>query len=952
MMRFLTLGTMDLRGRDGAPLDAVLSGPKRLALLAYLALARPRGFQRRDAILPLLWPDSDQQHARGALRNLLHQARSALGRGVVVSRGSEEIRLREGALWCDAVAFEDALDGGRLREALDLYRGHLLENFHVPDAGPAFEQWLYDERERIRRRAAEAAWALAEEAEAAGSPTEAARYGRKAVDLSPWDEAALHRLLRLLERVEGPTGALRAYEDHARRLRAEWQEEPGAETQALAAELRQHREASTSTASRHETVAQEKDVEEEREPRARPATDMRTTPPAATAQTKLSSRARPRWNMAILSAGAVLTAVLVALLHSRAPHAASTVIAVGRVETLAGTDTIDLAPALRNLIAANLARSPDIQVIGIERLHEFLAPVDPGERTGGTWNRAARRAGAEILIEGVLHAHLGGQYQLSLARQDLATGRTADAVTARGTDLYSLAEQATGRILASLGIEAAPFRAADATTRSLAAYRFYEEGLRAYYAGDGNAAHRLFGAALAEDSLFAMAVYYRALSREEIDHQAFRRDLGHAARLAARASDRERLLIRSAWAQEMDETRQLALAETLAIRYPHEPDGHLFLGRAQLWSGDFVAALPHLHTVIRMDSLSLSGDAARCRACDAIQDIVTAHLLADSLPQAEAVAQRWVRQRPGSAGAWHHLARVLEYQGRDREALQARNRAVALRADNPRDVVYPAVLALRAGEFARADSILAVLQRPGASLVQQNVLWYKTLSLREQGLFDEALGVARAYRDMVLRAETPAQRRPWESVLEAVVLQDMGRPREAARLWRAMAEYPYELESPPRTARHRTWTLTHMASALAAAGDTAQLSAVADTIEQLGAQSAYGRDPRLHHHVRGLLWSARGDTARAANSFRSAMFSPTAGYGRTNFELGRSLLALGRPETAVQVLGAALRGPLDAGNLYASRAEIHRLLARALRSAGQTDSARVHERWVVRAQSR
>lgn len=949
MIQFFALGTVDLRERDGAPLDAVLSGPKRVALLAHLALARPRGFQRRDAVLPLLWPDSDQRRARGALRNLLHQTRSTLGEGIIESRGREEIGLAEGALWCDAVAFEDALDTGRLREALDLYRGDLMEGFHVPDAAPAFQHWLDGERKRLQRRAAEAAWTLAGDAEAIGSAAEVVRFGRRAADLSPWDEAALRRLLRLLERVEGPAGALRAYDDHARRLHAEWQEEPGPKTRALAAEVRQRFEAEASEAE----AGAPKPAPEERAGRApaRRHPDRHAPKPSVPARRRVAGRARTGWRMAILGGVAALAAALVALVAlvwPPAPRAGPPVIAVGRIATTGAADTADLGPALRNLVATSLAGHPELQTTGVERLHE-LSGLDRGSAgEDGGWSRAARRAGAEILIRGVLHAQPGGGYQLSLARQDLATGRTVDAVAARGTDPYALAEEATARLLSELGMEAAALRGT-AATRSWAAFRFYEEGLRAYYAGDNDTAHRLLSAALAEDSLFAMAAYYRALSREEVDHLAFRRDLRRAARLAGRASDRERLLIQSAWAQEMDEPRQLALAETLAIRYPHEPDGHLFLGKAQLWSGDFAGALPHLRRVIQIDSPSLGGDAARCRACDALQDVTTAYLLADSLPQAEATARRWVRLRPGSARAWHFLARALEYRGRSEEALGARGRAEALRGDNPRDAVYPAVLALRAGDFAPADSLLTVLRRPGASLVQQNVLWYRTLSLREQGRFEEALEAARAYRAAVLAAQTPAQRRPWERVLEAQVLFDTGRPGEAAALWREMAEYPYEPESPPRTARHRAWTLTHLASALAAAGDTTRLSALADTIQQLGARSAYGRDPRLHRHVRGLLRLARGDTAGAVGAFREALFSPTAGYGRTNLELGRALLAVGRSDEAARVLGAALRGPLDAGNLYVSRFELHGLLARALRASGRADSARAHARWTARA---
>lgn len=937
MIELHLLGPLSLQDEDGGAILSVLAAPKRLAFLSYLALARPGEFHRRDSLLALFWPESAERQARTSLRNMLFELRQALGRDVLVNRGAGEVGLEKDRLRCDAWAFAEAAEAGRLEEALELYRGDLLEGFHAPSVSAGFEHWLDGERDRLRRMAVEAAWTLAAEAESAVHPREAVRWGRRAAELSPWDEAVLRRLLGLLERVEGPGAALRAYDEFAHRHRAEWQEEPGAKTRRFAEELRERQRNALAAAIRPAPVT----------PGGRRLGEDPDEPPP-------SAGRRRRRLLALLGGVAALVVGMAVLARVPGRPSGVPVIAVGQLHTRGLADTADFAPALRSLIAASLARSADLQVIGVERLHELAGhTASPDGWSPGAWSLAARRAGAEMLIEGTILAEPDGRYHLSLSRRDLRTGRVEDSAVASGADPYLLVHTATARLLDELGIGLPPLRVAGATTRSLAAYRFYEEGLRAYYAGDNAAAHRLLGTALERDSAFAMAAYYRALSQEDVDHRAFRRDLDRAARLARRASDRERLLIRSAWAQEMDEPRQLALAETLAIRYPHEPDGHLFLGKARLWSGDIPGALPHLDRVLQMDSFSLGGGEARCRACDALQDIVTAHLLADSLRRAEAVARGWVKRQPGSARPWQHLARALEYQGRGSEALEARQRAASLRGrENPRDPLYPVVLAIRAGEFARADPLLAALERPGASLVQQNVLWYRTLSLLYRGRFEEALHSARAYREMVLRAEVPAQRRPWESVLEAQVLFEMGRPREAARLWRAMAEYPYEPESPARTARHRAWTLTHLATALAAAGDTAELPALADTIMVLGARSAYGRDPRLHHYVRGLLLSARGETEEAAPAFRRALFSPTAGYGRVNVELGRALLALGEPHEAARVLGGALRGPLDAGNLYVSRTEIHELLARALRSGGRPDSARVHERWAARARRR
>ena len=127
------------------------------------------------------------------------------------------------------------------------------------------------------------------------------------------------------------------------------------------------------------------------------------------------------------------------------------------------------------------------------------------------------------------------------------------------------------------------------------------------------------------------------------------------------------------------------------------------------------------------------------------------------------------------------------------------------------------------------------------------------------------------------------------------------------------------------------------------------LARLADAVQSLGLQSGLGRDRRLHHYVSGLLLVARGDDQGAALEFSRAMLSRNFGYTRTNFELARTLIRLGRPADAVAVLQPALRGGMEATNLYVSRTELHELLGQAWDAAGRPDSALAHYRVVVDA---
>ena len=207
MIELRTLGTLDLRGADGGELSSLLSQPKRVALLVYLAVATPRGFHRRDKLLPLFWPETDQEHARTSLRKSIHVLRRALGSDVLYSRGDEDIGLNFGELWSDAAAFEQAVDEAAHEQALTLYRGDLLSGFHLPEAAE-FDNWLDTERARLRRRAHEAARDLARQAEAERDEGRAAGWLRRALTLCPHDEVDFQALVKLLNRSGDRAGAL------------------------------------------------------------------------------------------------------------------------------------------------------------------------------------------------------------------------------------------------------------------------------------------------------------------------------------------------------------------------------------------------------------------------------------------------------------------------------------------------------------------------------------------------------------------------------------------------------------------------------------------------------------------------------------------------------------------------------------------------------------------------
>ena len=237
MIELRTLGRIDLVHGDGARVDALLRRPKRLALLAYLATARPDATYRRDKLLAMFWPEIDDARARGSLRQSVHVLRQHLGSDVLTALGDEELSLTPTALRCDAVEFERAIRSGRLSDAVAIYDGEFLPGFFLDDAAE-FGEWIDSMRTRLRDHATTAWTKLAEQAWVAGEFADCIHAARRAIAIAPADERATRWLVSALDRAGDRGDAIAAYDALAQRLNADFEVLPSAETQALVAAVR------------------------------------------------------------------------------------------------------------------------------------------------------------------------------------------------------------------------------------------------------------------------------------------------------------------------------------------------------------------------------------------------------------------------------------------------------------------------------------------------------------------------------------------------------------------------------------------------------------------------------------------------------------------------------------------------------------------------------------------
>lgn len=482
-----TLGTIDLRNAEGRAVSAVLRQPKRLALLAYLAFARPAGFRRRDELLALLWPDYDEQRARAALRKTVHVLRAALGADVIQSRGDDELTIDFAVFHSDVHAFETALAEGRPRDAVELYRGEFLRGFHA-DASPAFERWLDGQRLRLRKRAAEAAAAVSESQQERGDLTDAVRWARRAVDLAPPDETLLRRLLLLLDEVGDRAGALEVFEAFAARLADEYDVDPAPETTALVAAIRARSQS-------HLTFVEPAPPGEAV---AVPLPGL--SPPRAVARSSLWKRALPVAVIAILG----LTVAFVALRQRTDETLDPDRLAIAPFQVF-DTTLAPWAVGVVEFVSRSLDQAGGLRMVPPSvAMRAWSGTVDLASAS-----RFGRETGAGIVLLGSLLGRGGDSVRISATLVDAREGQPLGDIEIAGTRerVDVVVDSLAVEIVRALGAarRVVPLPHSRLSARSLPALKAFLAGEMALRRGAWDTAQSAFRDAVRLDSTFALA---------------------------------------------------------------------------------------------------------------------------------------------------------------------------------------------------------------------------------------------------------------------------------------------------------------------------------------------------------------------------------------------------------------------------------------------------------------
>jgi len=535
MSELHTLGRVHLVADDGAELPGGAQ-TKRVALLAYLALARESPV-RRDALLALFWPELPEPDARAALRQALYYLRRVAGD--LFTTSGDEVSLRDGALRCDAVDIEQLARAGRFEDAIALYRGDFFDGFHVDDVSPELEEWVSRTRSRLKRRASGAAWSAADAASASGQTERAIELARRACELDVDQEAGWRRLMTLQAETGDRVGALRTYEEVVVRLERELETKPATETVSLAERIRT---AEISGASFTATT---------------PAAPVEVTLAQGLESVPRPLPQRRRWKAAALVGAVAGTFALAGAVgaYIRLSEDVPSLVANGSLATrdrLVVADFADLASdsllaaGITEAFRVDLSQSPIVRVLSPRQVAAALGRMEraPGAAlTEELAREVAVREGAKAIVTGSV-ANVAGAFTVnvklvSTERGDvLAAFREAAADSAQ---LLAAVDRTSRQLRRRIGESLRSLRAlpplAEQTTRSLAALRKYTEAQRLNRSGSRAESIRLYEEAIALDTGFASAYAalgsaYASIAEPGRARDAMQHAIAHQQRMA------------------------------------------------------------------------------------------------------------------------------------------------------------------------------------------------------------------------------------------------------------------------------------------------------------------------------------------------------------------------------------------------------------------------------------
>ncbi|MEO7359781.1 MAG: BTAD domain-containing putative transcriptional regulator, partial [Gemmatimonadaceae bacterium] len=511
-----TLGQLKLVDRNGGDDASLASRPRKLAVLAWLAL-RPARRASRDQLIAMFWGERDDERARNSLSDALSHIRRILGRNAIRSVADDVLLADDAPLLVDAVELASASAAKNHARVVELYTGAFLDGVYIDDA-PDFDDWRDRERTRyaahFAHSAAERCAVLAQASEWSDCYGLAERW-LEAEPASAKAAVFVLNAIRAPATHESRAAALAAYGALVHRLDEQFGVPPHDSVALLAREIRAQMLAeaaaheATIPMSTQLTIGSSASVMQGTvsvipAPQANTSSLIDQPAPVISARVMESSQIRRWWSSAVYTAGSLIVGALAFIAwRAQTPDLDSHRIVIAEFENRTGDSTLSM---LGRIVADAISRD-----LTTNRIVEVVDPA--GVLYGRTIDARTigRYAGAGIVVLGSYSAE-GDSVSLEARIVSTRDGRVLQAVNpamaSRGNlnpALQLICERVAGAVASELDIVINTLAREASQPTTYEVYRTYVEALDLFSHKQYKASIPAFQRAAALDTTFVLA---------------------------------------------------------------------------------------------------------------------------------------------------------------------------------------------------------------------------------------------------------------------------------------------------------------------------------------------------------------------------------------------------------------------------------------------------------------
>ena len=454
-------------------------------------------------------------------------------------------------------------------------------------------------------------------------------------------------------------------------------------------------------------------------------------------------------------------------------------VAVLYFDNLSGDPELDwLRSGLTDMLVTDLSQSPDLRVLGTDRLYQILKDMEKLDERITSFdvvNEVANKANADTVITGSF-AKLGDNIRISIKIQEAGTGEilTSDSIVAEGENaLFARVDDLTRNVRQTIALPVSletDRSLADVTTSSPVAYRYFVEAERLHGELKEEEAITLFEKAVEEDPEFAMALAKLAVTNSNLGRmdkglEYAERAIEHVDRL----TDAESAYIQQWYHGRNARTQGKAIEIALEIlqRQPHLSDirGNM-AGSHMMNLGMYPEAIEHLE-ILRNTVEMFPGHR---------NALANAYFDTGQVQKAFEVHEEFLRQNPESFAVHNGRAQLLMRAGRLEESKAALDRVRELRPGYPFMAFADLGLALLEEDWEAADSLAAEVGKLPMPWAKANEFLNRAALRLYQGRSTEAMTLL---EQTAAAATTPGQVSGFMNVAVAANLFLLDHPERA-----------------------------------------------------------------------------------------------------------------------------------------------------------------------------